>query len=214
MPDAGLPSVRPRPRFGPSSACPGAACRASVLLCVALATAMVTGCSRSRAAELTAGPPLAVPAPPPRVLPSVEAEAPLAAASGTTDTPLAEAPEVVQDRVNVSPQRPAATTARPDPPPSAPAPSPPATPVSELPTQVQLEGDEAARRRDIAAMIRNAESDLKRVSRVSLNRTAQLQYDDAVNALRHAREFLDKRNLQLAETQARKAATLAADLAR
>lgn len=212
------PPLRGRRRFGLGSGRSGAGSRVWVFVCAALLGAVVSGCSGSRAGDLTAGPPLAIPVPPPRVLPSVAEEVPLAASPASTNTTLAEPPEVVQDRADIAPKQPPVTTARPNPPPTSPAPASTAnTPVSELPQQVRIETsrDEAVRRDEVLASIRKAESDLNRVDKPeNLSKAARQQYDDVVNALRHARRFLDERNLELAEVQADKAAKIAADLAR
>jgi hypothetical protein len=60
---------------------------------VLLASSLLTGCATAKAATAIAGPPLAVPEPPPRVLVPAEAE-PLASTTIAPETPLASQPSV------------------------------------------------------------------------------------------------------------------------
>jgi hypothetical protein len=197
---------------------PGAAIRVrravpAVFCAVLLAAA--SGCSRSRAADVVTGPPLSVPAPPPRVITPAE-EAPLASGPGRAEIPLAGAPEAVQERATVPPSPPPATAPRQQPAAAVPPAPSASTPTAELPRQVHIEsaGDEAARRKEVDGYLASAERDLNRISQRVLNAQGRQQFEEAMSLRDAARRAVNERNFTFALTQAKKAATLAATLAR
>lgn len=173
---------------------------------------LASGCARSRAAEVVDGPPLAVPAPPPRLIAPIEDE-PLASAPGGPETPLASAPAVVQERVTRPPSPPPASPRQETPDASTTSPTPP--PPAALPeVRVESAVDDPALRKEVEEFLASAERDLKRISLRSLNTQGREQLKEVASLMAAARKGLNERNFTFARQQASKAATIAASLAR
>jgi len=170
---------------------------------------LVPGCVRAKAKTLPNGPPLDVPAPPPRIVVPLQAEAPPA-------EPI-PAPEEPRRPPTPVPARPRPTTAAPAPTtvetppvtqePPKPASTPPATALQTTPAAEQGEVERAIR----ATMIR-ASADLKRVDYRALNANARTQYDTAKRFIQQAEDAIRMKNLPFAKNLADKAAALAAQL--
>jgi hypothetical protein len=168
-----------------------------------------TGCaSKAGAATVPDGPPLAMPAPPPRVITPVEivAEAP---------------PPVVPDPAPVTPTRPPAVrppAARQEP---AAAATPPATqpvvttPPPPEPREVRAvpSAAAAAEERKVRDVMTRASRDLNRVDYQKLSAEGQSQYNQSKRFAEQADQAIKDRNYVYAMTLADKAATLAAELA-
>ena len=173
------------------------------LIVIALAA---SGCMRARANTLPLGPPLDVPAPPPRVvLPvEVEAEAP----------PTEPGPPPDEPRPTPAPARPRPTgpveppRAAEEPPKLAPAATPPATTTLQT-TPAAKQGEVE---RAIRATMARASSDLNRIDYRALNADARTQYDTAKRFIEQADDAIRMKNLPFAKNLADKAATLAVQL--
>jgi outer membrane biosynthesis protein TonB len=188
----------------------GAGKLAAFAFCILHFAFIVTGCAKTQAASVPDGPPLAVPAPPPRVI------APAA------DTPLAENPPVPEPAATPppTPARPAtpprrqpttATTAAEEPKPAEPPVTPPASTeapvVRPVPTQV-----DAAAERKVRDDMRKAATDLQRVDYQKLSANGKLQYEAAKRFLEQAEQELKDRNYAFAKTVADKAVLIATEL--
>jgi hypothetical protein len=167
-----------------------------------------SGCARTRANTVPAGPPLDVPAPPPRIVVPLQVEA---------DVPEPE-PEVPQEPVR-PPARPRAAAPASDLP-ARPAdvpkvvdevPRPPSTaPPTTLQTTPAAEQGEVERA--IRATMGRAGGDLNRIDYRALNADARTQYDTAKRFIEQAEEALRMKNLLFAKNLADKAAVLATQL--
>ena len=178
---------------------------------LALATAPVlSGCVHASAKTSVDTPPLEMPAPPPRVVETVEVipPAPLA---------LPEEPP----RQPIRPPAPAPAPARPAPRAEAPARQEPAPkvepPADEAPRstatlQATRAGAEGEVVRRIRGVIDSARADLNRVNSQALTRDGRTQYNTAKRFIEQAEEALTKRNLVLAQSLAGKALAVAAQL--
>ena len=179
-------------------------CPLWLLLLVLLAS----GCVRARAKALPSGPPLDVPAPPPRVVLPIEAEAP--------------PPQTVPSPEE--PRRPPAPAARPRPAvPAAPAdapraaeeppkPPPPAVPPATTALQTTPVSEQGEVERAIRATMARATADLNRIDYRALNANARTQYDTAKRFIQQAEDAIRMKNLPFAKNLADKAATLAVQL--
>ena len=182
---------------------------------MALVALIASGCAKTQAARTTPdGPPLDMPAPPPR---DVEANA--------TDVP-APMPLPQEPARNSTPPRPRPAPpretrpepARPEPPKPEPAPEPPkpapaaedSKPASTL--QTKPAGQEGDVERGIRLTLTRATTDLNRVDYRTLNADARTQYDYAKRFIRQAEDAVRQKNLVFAKTVADKAAALAAQL--
>jgi hypothetical protein len=186
-------------------------------LALALAAVpLMSGCLRTSAKTVVDTPPLEMPAPPPRVIETVEV---------TPPPPLALPEEPPRQPVQLP--TPPAPPARPAPRAGAPArPEPPAK--VELPAEPRV-ADEVPRPaptlqttpavadvevvRGIRVTINSAAADLKRVNYGALNRDGRTQYDTSKRFIAQAEDALTKRNLALARTLADKALAVAVQLA-
>lgn len=187
-----------------------------VFVALALATApLIAGCLHASAKTVVDNPPLEMPAPPPRVIETVEV---------TPPAPL-ELPEE-PPRQPVSPPAPPAPPVRPAPRAEAPARSEPPKveppvepPVAEAvprpaPTlQTTPAVAEVEVVRGIRVIVDRAAADLKRVNRAALNGDGRTQFDTAVRFIAQAEDALTKRNLVLARSLADKALAVALQLA-
>ncbi len=182
--------------------------RALVTLVAAAALAVVTGaCTRARAETTPEGPPLATPAPPPRMLAPVEAV--VAEAPPPPEEPIEAPPEAPAERQ--PPQR------RPQPPDTAkaPEPAPAAAPpvVAEAPVVRQPTANPAEEKK-ILEILQRFNRDINRVDYKNLQPTGKEQYNQAKRFEELARQEIVNRNYPLAATHADKAATIATELLR
>lgn len=158
-------------------------------------------CAKARASGVVPdGPPLQVPAPPPRILTPVEELV------STRPTPeLGTAPVAV---AAPSPPRPV-TEVRPEPPPSVAAePAPPIAP-RELRTAPSTSGDAE---RNVREMLAQAARDIARVEFGQLSPAGRAQYSQSRRFSAQAEQALRDRHVEFATTLAEKAAALAAEL--
>jgi hypothetical protein len=187
-------------------------------VCAVVSFAMAAaGCSRLSARSAPEPPPtLDVPAPPPRVVETADAEPPN---PGTlVDAPASGAPSSRQSPARAESPKP--ETKKPD---SAPPPAPvtevapvtpteqPATPATTL--QTTPPEKEAALEQEIRAKLDRAMRDLDRVDYKNLPNPAKQQYDDAKRFAARAEEAIKLKNLVLARAAADNAAIIAAQLA-
>jgi outer membrane biosynthesis protein TonB len=181
-----------------------------------LAAVLASGCAKAQAARTTPdGPPLEMPASPPREVETIETEAP-------PPMPLPQEPvrNAPPPRTRVTPPaQPRTEPPKPEPPKAEPppAPPPPAPPVEEQrpPSTLQTKptGEEGDVERGIRATLSRASNDLNRVDYRTLNTDARSQYDSAKLFIRQAEDAVRKKNLEFAKVMADKAGTLAAQLA-
>jgi len=190
--------------------------RLAALMSVAVAAAFASGCARAQAARTTPdGPPLDMPAPPPRDVETTSIEAPPPAPA--TPPPPQEPPRATAPPARTRPA-PTREAARPEPPkvePPEPAKTP--APANEEPKpsstlQTKPAGEEGDVEKAIRTTLKNATSDLGRVNYRTLNADARTQYDSAKGFIRQAEEALRQKNLVFAKTVADKAASIAAQL--
>jgi hypothetical protein len=186
---------------------------------MALAVVLASGCAKAQAARTTPdGPPLEMPASPPRQVETVETEAP--PPMPLPQEPARNAPARTRPtpppprETRPEPARPEAPKPEPPPAPATPPPTPPADeqkPPSTL--QTKPPGEEGDVERGIRATLTRASNDLNRVDYRTLNTDARSQYDSAKVFIRQAENEIRKKNLEFAKVVADKAAALAAQLA-
>jgi outer membrane biosynthesis protein TonB len=175
------------------------------------------GCARAQARTTPVGPPLDVPAPPPRDVEPAATEAPA--------TPTPAAPATPQEPPRSAPPRPRPAPPREQPRDNRPEPSrtEPPKPEASVPDneaarpagtlQTKPTGEEGDVERGIRATLTHANADLGRVDYRKLNTDARAQYDYAKRFISQAEDALRAKNLVFAKTVADKAAALAAQLA-
>jgi hypothetical protein len=161
-------------------------------------------CAKARAQTVPDGPPLAVPAPPPRVITPSE------------EPPVASVPPFVEPLpVVTSPPAPRSTT-RQTPPaqtPAAAAPVPPPTaPAAEPPRLTPPTAADLAEEKRITAILQRASGSIGRVTYARLNADGRAQYDQSKSLAQQAEQAIKDRNWIFAATLADKAATLANEL--
>jgi hypothetical protein len=166
----------------------------------------MTGCTKARAETVPDGPPLATPAPPPRVLAPVEL---LAEAPPPLETPvISPPPQTVKPPVPRRQTPPAAETQKPP----DPAPQPAAPAVAEAPA-VRTPAPNPAEDRRINEILKNAQSTLaSRVDYQKLTSDGKQQYEDAKRFAELAAGAIKDRDYPLAATLADKALTVAQGL--
>jgi hypothetical protein len=176
-------------------------------LCLLTSAAAAAGCAKARAATVPNGPPLAMPAPPPRVFAPTD-QPPLAAAPVAPEPPTAEAPAVP---AQPPPRRTTTAAAGPEKPESTP---PPAQPVPEPPRELRAASTpaDAEADRKIKTLLILATRDLAQIDLRKLSVAGREQYDQALSFSQQAEEALTQRNYVFAETLADKAAKLATEL--
>ena len=185
------------------------------LYLLVLGALLASGCARAQAAKTTPdGPPLDVPAPPPRDVETTETEPPPPAT-------------LVQEPARNAPPRPRPAPTREQPRAEQPRPEPPKVdtpPIVEppprteeaprpAPLQTMPPAAEGEAERSIRAALARANTDLGRIDYRLLNKDARTQYDQAKRFVSQADEALRTKNLVYAKNLADKAATIAAQLA-
>jgi hypothetical protein len=182
---------------------------------VLLASSLLTGCATAKAATAIAGPPLAVPEPPPRVLVPAEAE-PLASTTIAPETPLASQPSVQP----TPPQTRRTSTVRSDTDTrveaAAPAATAAVTPGTGADTPRELRpvpsaADPALEGRVQALLTRTA-NQLRCVDYDRLSNVNKKNYNDSKHFSDTAHEGIKARNLPYASSAAEKAVQLAESL--
>jgi hypothetical protein len=186
------------------------------LIVLVLAAGLACGCARAQAAKTTPdGPPLDMPAPPPRDVEPTSTEVPPPVPlpqepARTTLPPPRQRPAPTREPARQEPPKPEP----PPPEPPKPAPPPPAEEPKQPSTlQTKPAGEEGDVERTIRATLTRATTDLNRVDYRTLNTEARAQYDFAKAYIRQAEDAIRQKNLVFAKTNADKAAVLAAQLA-
>ena len=179
------------------------------LLAALALTALAAGCAKTKAATVTDGPPLAMTAPPPRVLAPVEP--PLAATPAVAEVPPAPAPRTPPPPPVRRP--PASQPADVENRPAEPVP-PAAAPVVEPGRELRAGPStaDAAAERQVRDLLGRAARSLGRVDYRRLSAEGRSQYDQAKRFSDQAEAALKDRNFPFAATLADKAATLASSL--
>jgi hypothetical protein len=185
--------------------------RAFAGLALLAAGTQLAACAKARAETVPDGPPLAMTAPPPRVLAPVEE--PLVAAPAVAEVPAAPAPRTPAPppprRTATSPA-PAEPEARPEPEPAPVSQPPQLDPGREL-RAAPSTADAAAERQVRDLLVRAARS-LGRVDYRRLSSEGRSQYEQSKRFSDQAEDALRDRNFPFAATLADKAFTLAAQL--
>lgn len=168
---------------------------------------LFTACTHAQAKTVPDGPPLAMPAPPPREVVAMEVEAPPPAAPAEEPAkPTAPRPRPAVPRVEAAK-------------PEAPAPEPARRPedVAKPPAPTNLQTTpstaEGELERSIRESLTRATADLARIDYRALNADARSQYDTAKRFIEQAEDAVRAKNLVFARNLADKAAGLAAQLA-
>jgi hypothetical protein len=190
----------------------GAFARLGVFAFCILHFALLTACAKAKAADLGPdGPPLAMSAPPPRVITPVEEVA---------VAPPPPLPAPAPAAAGAAPAKPATpprprTDPKPDPPPAVAA--QPATPTVSSPEPLEVRSvpsaAAAAEERKVRDVMQRAQNDLKRVTPQRLSPEGKSQYEQARRFYEQAEEALKEKNFVYAMKLAENAATLAAGLA-
>jgi hypothetical protein len=182
---------------------------AVVHLCVC--AFLASGCMRARANTLPSGPPLDVPAPPPRIVVPLEAAVPPAQPVPPEEPRRAPTPTPVPPAARPRPGA-AAPADAPKVVEEPPKPVPTAPPASTTTLQTTPAAEQGEVERGIRATMARATADLNRVDYRALNADARTQYDTAKRFIQQADEAIAMKNLPFAKTVADKAAVLAAQL--
>jgi hypothetical protein len=192
----------------------GSGARAWIVMLCVLHTALFAGaCARTRAAAAPDGPPLEMPAPPPRVLAPVDEPLPAVAA-------VPEAPPAVEPRPAMRPPvsrpngAPAEAEGRPEPPPPPVAAQGPPDPVPTETRELRVDPSTSAVQADrgVRELLTRASRDLNRVDYGRLSADGRAQYEQSKRFSQQAEQALKDRNFVFAATLADKAATLATGL--
>lgn len=183
--------------------------RAVAVVALGVACASGAGCAKARAEAVPAGPPLAMTAPPSRILAPVEQ--PLEAGPAVPEMPAAPAPRAPVPppvRRPVPASVPAEAEVRPEPTPVVT--SPVVEPGREL--RAAPSTADAAAERQVRDLLTRATRSLGRVDYRRLSIEGRSQYEQAKRFSDQAEDALRDRNFPFAATLADKAATLAAQL--
>jgi type IV secretory pathway VirB10-like protein len=184
--------------------------RLAVACCAVALALAAAGCAKTQAKTVPDGPPLEVPAPPPRVIAPIdeplaatpaEPAEPAPAPASTTRRPVRRAPAAT-DVPQRTEQPPAVETG---PPQAAPEPVAPAAP----PATLRAPGTAEKPVRDRLGV---AQRDLGRVDYSKLSEDGRAQYEQSKRFIQQAEQALKDQNIVFAQTLADKAATLAAEL--
>ncbi len=196
-----------QPELDPITVRPGRHRWALCLGHCALTALLAAGCVKARAETVPDGPPLATPAPPPRVLAPVEEV--LAEAPPPPELPAETPPEPVASPrpARRPPGTTADTTQKPPEPPPVAAPAPV---VVEAP--VRTPSSNPVEEKKISDILARASQDLNKVNYQGLNGDGRAQYDDSKRFAELATGAVKERNYTMAATLADKAATIAAQL--
>ena len=179
-------------------------------LALVAASAQLAACAKARAETVPDGPPLAMTAPPPRVLAPVEQ--PLEAAPAVLEVPAAPAPQAPAPpppRRAVAANPPAEAETRPEPGPATQSP-PPLDPGREL--RAAPSTADSAAERQVRDLLTRAARSLGRVDYRRLSTEGRSQYEQSKRFSDQAEDALRDRNFPFAATLADKAFTLATQL--
>jgi len=179
------------------------------LLLIGLAS---SGCARPQAKTTPDGPPLDMPAPPPRDVVATGADAP----PPVPPEPARGAPPRARPApAREQPRESRPEPAKPDAVPAVDAPKPETEAPPRTPSTLQTKpaGEEGDVERSVRVALTRANSDLSRVDYRTLNPDAKTQYDYAKRFIRQAEDALRAKNVVFAKTVADKASALAAQLA-
>ena len=179
-------------------------------LALVAASAQLAACAKARAETVPDGPPLAMTAPPPRVLAPVEQ--PLEATPAVLEVPAAPAPQAPAQpppRRAVAANPPAEAETRPEPGPATQSP-PPLDPGREL--RAGPSTADAAAERQVRDLLTRAARSLGRVDYRRLSTEGRSQYEQSKRFSDQAEDALRDRNFPFAATLADKAFTLATQL--
>ena len=179
-------------------------------LALVAASAQLAACAKARAETVPDGPPLAMTAPPPRVLAPVEQ--PLEATPAVLEVPAAPAPQAPAPpppRRAVAANPPAEAETRPEPGPATQSP-PPLDPGREL--RAGPSTADAAAERQVRDLLTRAARSLGRVDYRRLSTEGRSQYEQSKRFSDQAEDALRDRNFPFAATLADKAFTLATQL--
>lgn len=181
------------------------------LLVAGLAVAASAGCAKAKAASVVDGPPLEMPAPPPRVLAPVDEPAP--APPEVVEAPPAAPPATPARPPVRRPNADAQTRPEPTPPPAAAETAPQPAPA-EGPRELRAapSAADATAERNVRETLGRAARDLSRVDYGRLSSDGRAQYQQSKRFTQQAEEAVKDRNWVFASTLADKAATLAAQL--
>ena len=189
---------------------PGARSRVVLLVLLGVVALGVgsSACAKAQASSVPNGPPLQVPAAPPRVI--VPAEEPLQVAAPAAPAPVDPAPAAA-----TPPRTPPRNT--PEPKPQAPAPAASATPPPPAATdgrdlRAATSPANTATERSVRDTLTRATRDINRVDYARLSVDGRAQYDQSKRFSQQAEEALKERNYLFAATLADKAAQIAAEL--
>ena len=184
--------------------------QAAIALSLGMACAQAAACAKARAETVPDGPPLAMTAPPPRVLAPVEqplvARPGRARGAGGARSAGANASTPAQD----SRHPPAEPEVRPEPEPVAAVPAPPLDPGREL--RAAPSTADAAAERQVRDLLFRAARSLGRVDYRRLSADGRSQYEQSKRFSDQAEDALRDRNFPFAATLADKAYTLANQL--
>jgi len=199
--------IRPEVTFGASRLGRAVLLGVWVLGCATVAA----GCAKARAESAPDGPPLEMPAPPPRVLAPVDQ--PLPATAAVPEIPIVEPRPPVRPPV----RRPNGATeaeARPEPPaqPPAAAQAPPDPAPTETRELRAAPSSAPSAERGVRELLTRAARDLNRVDYGRLSADGRSQYEQSKRFSQQAEQALKDRNFVFASTLADKAATLATQL--
>ena len=184
-------------------------------LVILVASSVLAGCATTKAATADAGPPLAVPAPPQRVIVPAEEE-PLASTSTGLDRPLASVPQV-QPPTAPQPRRQTVPRAENDTRNEAASSSATASAAGTIPEPTRdarpVAAAESNSRAQVQTLLNKAAADLKCVDPGKLSNERKAIWNDIKRHADIATDKMKERNYLVAQAAAEKAAAFAADLA-
>jgi hypothetical protein len=178
--------------------------------CILHFALLVSGCAKTQAASVPDGPPLTVPAAPPRVIAPVDT-------LRAENPPEPEAAPTPPPTTTSQPARPrprpptTATTPAEEPKPAETPVTPPAVTEGPVVRPVPTQADAAADRR-VRTVMGKAASDLGRVDYQKLSVDGKAQYEASKRLNEQAEQALKERNYAFAATVADKAAEIATQL--
>jgi len=182
------------------------AATAIALLATAMFAGAASGCFRAQARAVPEMPALDAPAPPPRVVETVE-KTPLESSPVGPAVPDERAPRVeAATKPDASPRPQQAPEAL-----IVPEEGPPAPPATVL--QTTPPGGEVELERAIRALLARAAANLNNIDYQRLHPDAQAQYDQAKRFISQTEDAIVSKNFPFAHNLADKAATLASQLA-